>query len=103
MSSIKIRLKQINDSTQVRTLIAHPMETGRRIDRITGNTIPLQYIAKLTVTHNDNNIATCYLGPGVSKDPYFSFSFRGGQSGDTVTISWIDNLGYEDQAKATLK
>ena len=35
------------------------------------------------------------LGPGMSKDPYLSFKFRGGQPGDIVTISWVDNLGAE--------
>jgi len=103
MSSIKIRLKNIRGTTRVRTLIAHPMETGRRINKITGERIPLHFIEKLTVYHNDNVIATCYLAPGISKDPYFSFSFRGGETGDTVTINWEDNLGYKDMAKATLK
>lgn len=103
MSSIKIRAKRIKGSTQVRTLIAHPMETGRRVDQSTGKKIPLHYIAKLSVKHNQNIVATCDLGPGISKDPYFAFNFRGGASGDTITISWIDNLGHQDQAKTTLK
>lgn len=103
MSSIKIRLKHIRGTTRVRTLIAHPMETGRRINKATGARIPLHFIEKLTVYHNNHVIATCYLAPGVSKDPYFSFSFRGGEPGDVVSIVWIDNLGHKDKAKAALK
>ncbi len=103
MSSIKIRVKRTKGSTQVRTLIAHPMETGRRIDQFSGSVIPMHFIARLSVKHNQNIVATCHLGPGISKDPYFAFNFRGGAPGDTVTISWVDNLGHQDQAKATLK
>ena len=103
MSSIKIRLKRIKGITLVRTLIAHPMETGRRLDKETGQTIPAQYIEKLIVHHNEATITTCLLGPGISKDPYFAFRFKGGAPGDTVSISWNDNVGNSDTAQARIK
>jgi sulfur-oxidizing protein SoxZ len=103
MSSIKIRLKRIEDSTLVRLLINHPMETGRRIDLETGELIPAHFINKLIVTHQDRVIASCALGPGVSKDPYFSFRFKNGNPGDFVTVTWTDNLGYSDRDSARVQ
>ncbi|MDO9048980.1 MAG: thiosulfate oxidation carrier complex protein SoxZ [Methylobacter sp.] len=32
----------------------------------------------------------------MSKDPYFAFTLKGGNPGDKITISWVDNLGNED-------
>lgn len=103
MSSIKIRLRLRNGVTRVRTLISHPMETGRRTDPATGAPIPAHFIEQLTVHHNSHLIARCRLGPGISKDPYVSFKFKGGKVGDAITIEWIDNLGNRDSAKAAIK
>ena len=102
MSSIKIRTKRIEGITQIRTLIAHPMETGRNRAK-DGATIPAHYIRELTVKHNDQVIATSMMGSGISKDPYFAFKFKGGEAGDKITISWIDNQGKTDTAESIIK
>jgi sulfur-oxidizing protein SoxZ len=38
----------------------------------------------------------------VSKNPYFSFSFRGAKVGDTLKVGWVDNLGGADELEAVL-
>ena len=103
MSSIKIRVKRIEEVTRVRMLIAHPMETGRNLDKATKTVIPAHFIQNVVVTHNDRIIANCLLGTGVSKDPYFSFHIKGGNSGDRINISWFDNLGQSDSAETIIK
>jgi sulfur-oxidizing protein SoxZ len=103
MSSIKIRIKQLeNDITQVRALIAHPMQTGYKKDE-QGNKIPAHFIKELTVEHNDIVISTTIMGSGISRNPYFAFKFKGGKSGDTITISWVDNLGYTASEQKSIK
>ncbi len=96
MSSIKIRTKRLNAQTQIRTLIQHPMEHGRDINEKTGLLIPAHYIETLTLEYNDTVVVKSKLGSGISKNPYFSFLLKGGSIGDTVTISWKDNLGNQD-------
>ena len=103
MSGIKVRLKQIEDSTAVRLLVTHPMETGRRIEGVAGKAVPAHYIDHLTVVHQDKVVVSCELGPGVSKDPYFSFHFRNGKPGDLVTVVWTDNLGNSEKVSETIK
>jgi sulfur-oxidizing protein SoxZ len=96
MSSIKIRSKRMDGKTQIRMLIAHPMEHGRNRDTKTNALIPAHFIQELTVTHNKNVIITGNTGANISKDPYFAFTLKGGNVGDKITISWVDNLGNKD-------
>ena len=103
MSSIKIRTKRLDGYTQIRTLIAHPMETGRNRDKETGEFIPAFYIQELTVKHQGKIIASTVMGPSISKNPYFAFQLKGGNSGDEISISWLDNKGNSDTEVTTIK
>lgn len=96
MSGIKIRTKRIDGKTQIRTLITHPMEHGRNKDPETKQPIPAHFIQVLTVSLNDKVIVNCDMGASISKDPYFAFMLKGGNAGDKITISWLDNLGNKD-------
>lgn len=102
MSSIKIRTKRLDGKTQIRILIAHPMENGRNKDKQTGILIPAHFIKELTIKHNDNFIVTSNMGGSISKDPYFAFLLHGGAVGDKITVRWEDNQGNTDTAEATM-
>jgi sulfur-oxidizing protein SoxZ len=86
----------MDGKTQVRMLIAHPMENGRNRDPKTNALIPAHYIQELTVKHNKNIIISGSTGANISKDPYFAFMLKGGEPGDKIVISWVDNLGNKD-------
>ncbi len=103
MSSIKIRTKRKDGNTQIRTLISHPMETGRRKDKDSGELVPAHYIQDLTVKHNDKVVVSSVMGASISKDPYFAFLLKGGEPGDKIIISWKDNLGNTDTAETVIK
>lgn len=102
MSSIKIRTKQEDGLTIVRMLITHPMETGRRRDDLTGKTIPAHFIREVRIEHNQRLVASCELSTGVSRNPYISLRFRGGQPADSICVTWTDNLGNTDSAETTI-
>jgi len=95
MSSIKIRTKRLQGNTQIRTLITHPMENGRNKDE-QDKLIPAHHIQQLWVEHNKMKVISCNMAGSISKNPYFDFLLIGGDIGDTITISWIDNLGNTD-------
>ena len=44
----------------------------------------------------------CDWGTAVSKDPYVKFSFKGGNKGDDLRISWVDNKGASDTTTARI-
>ena len=46
---------------------------------------------------------TTHWGTAVSKNPYLSFKFKGAKAGDTLKISWVDNLGKSDSVEAKIK
>lgn len=95
MSSIKIRVKRLNGNTQIRTLITHPMENGRNKDK-QGQLIPAHHIQELWVEHNDIRVLTSHMAGSISKNPYFDFLLKGGEVGDKITITWIDNKSETD-------
>ena len=94
--SIKIRAKLKGDTTQVKCLMTHPMETGLRKDSKTGKMIPANFISEVTAESGGKNVMTAYWSGGISKNPYLSFDFKGGAKGDDVTITWKDNQGNSD-------
>jgi len=89
--------------TEVRALTYHPMETGRRIDLTTGELIPAHYITNISATSNGVSVFRGVIGTMVSKNPYFSFKFRGGAVGDVVELSWEDNLGDSHSATVSIQ
>ncbi len=103
MAKIKIRAKEKNGIVTVKSLLKHPMETGNRKDKKTGNKIPAHYITEVICAINGKTVMTAYLGPGVSKDPYMSFDVKGAKKGDTVKLSWTDNKGESASGEATVK
>ena len=43
------------------------------------------------------------LGNGVSKNPYLSIKIKGGAAGDSVALTWKDNLGESETAETKIK
>lgn len=100
MASIKLRAKLDGDTTTLKALISHPMETGQRKDKKTGKKIPANFIQEVNCEHNGNVVMNALWGPAVSKNPYLSFKFKGANKGDTVKLSWADNMGKSDSIEA---
>ncbi|MCF7984430.1 MAG: thiosulfate oxidation carrier complex protein SoxZ [Thiohalocapsa sp.] len=96
MSNIKIRAKSSNGVTTVKSLMSHEMETGLRKDKKTGEPIPAHFIQEVTAKWKDQVVMTALWSGGVSKNPYLSFKFNGGEAGDTIEITWVDNKGESE-------
>lgn len=89
---MKIRATAKEGITEVRILMQHDMETGRRKDD-TGNLVPAWYITGATVWHKDRVVLESQFGTAVSKNPYLIFRFNGGIPGEKVSVKWLDNKG----------
>lgn len=87
----------------VKVLAKHPMETGLRKDKKTGEVIPPHYIQEFSCTHKDKVVFMADFGRAVSKNPYISFSFSGGASGEELKLNWLDNTGETEEVIATIK
>ena len=89
---MRIRAQQKGDTTEVRVLMAHIMETGQRKDSA-GNTVPAHHIQTVTATWNGKPVLAANFGPAVSQNPVMNFSFKGGAKGEKVIVTWTDNKG----------
>jgi sulfur-oxidizing protein SoxZ len=102
-SKIKVKAKLSGDVADIQSLMMHPMETGTRKDPDTGAVVPVHHITQLTFEHNGEVAVLANLSTAVSKNPYFRFKLRGASPGDTLKVSWVDNLGEADSVETVLK
>jgi sulfur-oxidizing protein SoxZ len=95
-TQIKMRAKLKGDTasgvTEVKLIISHPMETGRKKDDF-GALIPAHFIQLITAMLNDQPVLEMQWGTGISKNPYLTFYLTGAKVGDKVSVTWYDNLG----------
>jgi len=98
---MRIRAQQKGDAVEVRVLMAHVMETGTRRDG-SGQVVPAHFIQTITATHNGKTVLTASFGPAVSQNPVLNFSFKGGNKGDKVIVTWVDNRGERRTDEATI-
>jgi sulfur-oxidizing protein SoxZ len=101
--SIKVRAKAKDGVATVKCLISHPMETGLRKDKKTGDVIPAHFIQEVTCEHAGKTVLSAQWNSSISKNPFLSFKFSGAKSGDTMKISWVDNMGESDSEEASIK
>ena len=98
---MRIRAASKDGVTDVRVLMAHPMETGFRKDA-SGKTIPAHYINDVKATSGGRTVLTAKWGQAISQNPYLQFRFKGAKPGDKVTVTWTDNMGETRTDEATI-
>ncbi len=76
---------------EIKTLIAHPMETGYRLDT-TGAAIPRDIINRFVCTYNGEEVFRAELFPAIAANPFIAFSTIAAESGELV-FSWTDDEG----------
>jgi sulfur-oxidizing protein SoxZ len=89
---MKIRALLKNGLTEVKVLMLHPMETGRRKND-DNEIVPAHFIQLVTATLNGENVLQAQWGTGVSKNPYLTFYLNDAKAGDAVGVKWQDNKG----------
>ena len=97
----RIRANVAGDTTEVRVLMAHEMESGQRKDE-QGKVIAAWFIRNVTVTWNGKTVLAAQWGPAVSKNPFLSFKFKGGAKGDKIVVTWVDNRGERRTDEAAI-
>ena len=100
-STIRVRASANGTTTDVQALIQHPMDSGFVKDS-NGVLVPPHHIETVTFEYAGKVVLVANWGPAVSKDPYIKFAFKGGAKGDTLTVTWLDNLGKTDTVAAKI-
>ena len=98
---IKIRAQFQGDTTEIRILLQHAMETGQRRDE-KGQASAAHFIQQFSVTHNGKQMIDGQLNTSISKNPLFVLRARGIKPGDKLAVSWLDNTGDKRMDEITV-
>ena len=77
---------------ELKTLIAHPMESGYRIGA-NGTPIPRDIITLFTCRYNGEEIFRAELSPAIAANPFIAFFTTATESG-TLAFEWIGDNGF---------
>jgi sulfur-oxidizing protein SoxZ len=90
--TMKMRAQLKGGVTEVKVLIGHPMETGRRKNDL-GEFIPANFVQLVNASLNGKQVFEAQWGTGISKNPYLTFHLNHAKVGDLVIVTWTDNNG----------
>ena len=98
---MRIRAVAKDGGVSVKVLMSHEMETGQRKDSA-GKPIPAHFIQHVSATWQGKVVLSAQWGTAVSKNPFLEFSFKGGQKGERIQVTWTDNKGEKRTDEATI-
>lgn len=85
----------------VRTIIAHPMETGLRYNS-RGLIIPVRIVERFICRIGDEVVFSAELEPAIAANPFLSFNLRLAESAE-LDFEWIDTTGEVYQQSAQVE
>jgi sulfur-oxidizing protein SoxZ len=85
---------------EIKTLIAHPMETGYRVGP-DGRLVPRDIIRRFTCAYDGEVVFTAELHPAVAANPFIVFTTVATATG-ALTFTWEGDNGFSQTETATL-
>jgi len=88
---------------EIKTLIAHPMETGFRVG-LNGALIPRDIITTFRCTYAGEEIFRAEFSPAIAANPFLTFFTVADKTG-TITFEWTGDNGFSatEQAPITVE
>jgi sulfur-oxidizing protein SoxZ len=86
---------------EIRTLAAHPMETGFRRTQL-GEVIPRDIIREFVCTYNGVEVFRAELHPAMAANPLIAFTTVATESG-TLEFRWTGDNDFSASQSATIK
>lgn len=86
---------------EIRTLIAHPMETGHRTDS-QGALVPRRIIRRFSCRLDGQPVFAADLHPAVASNPFIAFMLRASASG-TLEFHWEGDDGFSHTQTSALR
>jgi sulfur-oxidizing protein SoxZ len=77
---------------EIKTLIAHPMETGFRVG-LNGALIPRDIITTFRATYNGAEIFRADFSPAIAANPFLTFFTVATETG-TIELQWEGDDGF---------
>lgn len=86
---------------QIRTLIAHAMESGYRVDA-QGQVVPRDIVRRFTCHYNGEQVFAAELFAAIAANPFIEFSTLARDSG-TLTFQWEGDNGFVQRENVSLR
>jgi sulfur-oxidizing protein SoxZ len=94
------RTAQPGEVIEIKAMIAHPMETGYRVDA-QGQARPRHIIRRFACVYDGAEVFAADFHPAVSANPFVAFTTVATRSG-ALTFSWTDDRGATVTATAEI-
>jgi sulfur-oxidizing protein SoxZ len=103
MADISFRLKAENkgDAYEIKALFKHPMESGIRKNKATGEVYPADFINEITAKLNGTPVMIAGWSGAVSANPFLAFKVAA-KAGDKIELSCSSNKGDAGTKTETL-
>ncbi len=103
-SMIKIKPKKykVGDVVKVDFIVIHPMDTGMKKDKKTGEIKPAHYIDSIKFSFDGKPFTTMKVWESVSTNPYFSVKYKVTGKGK-ITVDYTDNQGEKNSKSKKIK
>jgi sulfur-oxidizing protein SoxZ len=85
---------------EIKTLIAHPMETGFRVG-LNGALIPRDIITTFVCRYNGEEIFRADFSPAIAANPYLTF-FTVATATGTIELQWTGDNGFSATESAPI-
>ena len=85
---------------EIKTLIAHPMETGFRVG-LNGALIPRDIITNFVCTYNGEEIFRAEFSPAIATNPFLTF-FTTATATGTIAFNWTGDDGFSATESAPI-
>jgi sulfur-oxidizing protein SoxZ len=102
MIKIKPKKYAVGDSVKVDFIVIHPMETGLRKDKKTGQVIPAKYIDEIKFFYGDDLLTKMVVWESVSTNPYFSINLKVTKAAE-LKVVYKDNTGELHEKSTKVK
>ena len=86
---------------EVRALVAHPMETGHRVDAL-GNRVPRDIVRRIECRLDGELVFAVDLHPAIAANPYMVFPLLA-QAEGTLVVSWSGDRGFAHSVSVPLE
>lgn len=94
------RLAKPGEVFEIRALVAHPMETGFRLDS-EGRTLPRNIIRRFECRFGSELVIAATLHPSIAANPYLSFFVQATDSGE-FSFVWTGDDGFVHRETVSL-
>ena len=98
---MRIKAKLKGDKANIKVLIKHDMESGRRKDEA-GNVVPAKFVQTITAHVGETQVLKQTLDQAFPKNPFLELNLTSRAAGDAVAFKWVDSTGDTLEETVTL-